>query len=40
MGPEMLLAGSENQFDDQGKLKEEMAQKLLDTLMENLRALT
>lgn len=40
MGPEMLLADSGNQFDDQGKLTVEMAQELLDTLMENLRELT
>ncbi len=39
MGPEMLLADSANQFDDDGKLKDEMAQKLLDGLMKNLREL-
>lgn len=36
-GPEMLLASSSEQFDDDGKLVSEQYQKTLDTLMDALR---
>jgi chromate reductase len=39
-GPEMLLAASSDQFDDDGKLVSEIYQKTLDTLMADLKALT
>lgn len=39
-GPEMLLASSSDQFDDDGKLVSDFYQKTLDTLMADLKALT
>ncbi len=39
-GPEVLVAGSANQFDDNGKLTGETYVKLLTELMDDLRALT
>jgi len=39
-GPEMLLSNPSKAFDDQGKLTDEMALKLLKELMQDLRAAT
>lgn len=39
-GPEMLLAASHEQFDDDGALVSEQYQKILDDLMKTLRDLT
>lgn len=39
-GPEMLLAASGKAFDNDGALKDDFTQKILDELMGNLRALT
>jgi len=39
-GPEVLVAASHNQFDDDGKLIGEMYQKMLDELMAQLRDMT
>jgi chromate reductase len=39
-GPEVLVANSSNEFDENGKLQGDMYIKLLTTLMDDLRALT
>jgi chromate reductase len=37
-GPEIHLANSSNEFDEQGKLTSERYEKMLHTLMQKLRA--
>ena len=37
-GPEMLLSNPSKAFDDQGNLTDEMATKLLNELMQDLRS--